>query len=67
MAKKGLYYNINQRKKKGISRPKSKSTISKDAYKRMKEGFKKKKWLYLDTHLESGKGELYNINFVGQL
>jgi hypothetical protein len=42
MAKKGLYYNINQRKKKGISRSKSKSTISKDAYKRMKEGFKKK-------------------------
>ena len=27
-AKKGLYYNINQRKKKGISRPKSKSTIT---------------------------------------
>ena len=43
MAKKGLYYNINQRKKKGISRPKSKSTISAKAYKRMKEGFKKKK------------------------
>ncbi len=43
MAKKGLYYNINQRKKKGISRPKSKSTISSDAWKRMKEGFKKKK------------------------
>lgn len=43
MAKKGLYYNINQRKKKGISRPKSKSTISKDAWQRMKEGFKKKK------------------------
>ena len=42
-AKKGLYYNINQRKKKGISRPKSKSTISAKAYKRMKEGFKKKK------------------------
>lgn len=43
MPKKGLYYNINQRKKKGISRPKSKSTISKDAWQRMKEGFKKKK------------------------
>ena len=64
MAKKGLYYNINQRKKKGISRSKSKSTISKDAYKRMKEGFKKKSWLYLDTHLESGKEDLKNINFV---
>ena len=45
MAKKGLYYNINQRKKKGISRPKSKSTISAKAYKRMKEGFKKKKMI----------------------
>lgn len=43
MNKPGLYANINARKKKGISRPKSKSTISKEAYKRMKEGFKKKK------------------------
>ena len=43
MAKKGLYYNINKKQKsKGGSNPKSKSTISKDAYKRMKEGFKKK-------------------------
>ncbi|MGA1762770.1 MAG: hypothetical protein ACO397_06205 [Gammaproteobacteria bacterium] len=43
MNKPGLYANINARKKKGISRPKSKSTISKEAYQRMKEGFKKKK------------------------
>lgn len=43
MAKKGLYYNINQRKKKGISRPKSKSTISDSAYANMKAGFPKKK------------------------
>ena len=43
MAKKGLYYNINQRKKKGISRSKSKSTISPKAYSRMKSGFKKSK------------------------
>jgi hypothetical protein len=41
MAKKGLYYNINQRKKKGASRSKSKSTISSKAYSRMKSGFKK--------------------------
>ena len=41
--KKGLYANINARKKKGISRPKSKSTISKKAYKNMKAGFPKKK------------------------
>lgn len=42
-AKKGLYYNINQRKKKGISRSKSKSTISSKAYSRMKSGFNKSK------------------------
>jgi hypothetical protein len=43
MAKQGLYANINDRKKKGISRPKSKSTISTKAYKNMKDGFPKKK------------------------
>ncbi len=32
-ARKGLYYNINQRKKAGTSRSKSESTISKKAYK----------------------------------
>ena len=42
-AKKGLYANINARKKKGISRPKSKSTISPKAYANMKAGFPKKK------------------------
>ena len=41
--KKGLYANINARKKKGISRPKSKSTISPSAYANMKKGFPKKK------------------------
>ena len=41
MAKKGLYYNINQRKKKGISRSKKDSTISDDAYANMKKGFPK--------------------------
>ncbi len=41
MARKGLYYNINQRKKKGISRSKSESTISKKAYKSLLSGFKK--------------------------
>lgn len=40
---KGLYANINARKKKGISRPKSKSTITEKAYKNMKAGFPKKK------------------------
>jgi hypothetical protein len=40
-AKQGLYANINKRKKLGISRPKSKSTISKKAYSNMKKGFPK--------------------------
>ena len=43
MKKRGLYANINARKKKGISRPKSKSTISAKAYKNMKAGFPRKK------------------------
>ncbi len=34
-----LYRNINRRKRKGISRPKSKSTISAKAYRNMKAGF----------------------------
>lgn len=43
MEKKGLYHNINERKKKGISRSKQDSTISDKAYKHMLSGFKKKK------------------------
>jgi|TARA_B100000963_G_scaffold5800_1_gene4512 hypothetical protein len=38
-AKKGLYYNINRRKKAGTSRPKSESTITAKAYKNMQAGF----------------------------
>jgi len=41
MAKRGLYANINARKKTGTSRSKKKSTISKKAYAKMKKGFKK--------------------------
>jgi Domain of unknown function (DUF6321) len=41
-AKPGLWANINRRKKLGISRPKSKSTISPEAYRNMKKGFKAK-------------------------
>ena len=41
--KQGLYANILRRKKLGISRPKSKSTISPEAYRDMKAGFPKKK------------------------
>lgn len=42
-ARKGLYANINARKKSGKSRSKKKSTISKAAYSFMKAGFKKKR------------------------
>ena len=38
-AKKGLYHNINKRKKAGTSRSKKKSTISAKAYRNMKAGF----------------------------
>ena len=41
IAKKGLYYNINMKKKAGTSNTKKKSTISAKAYKNMKSGFKK--------------------------
>ena len=42
MARRGLYANINARKKAGTSRSKKKSIISKKAYANMKRGFKKK-------------------------
>jgi len=43
MAKqKGLWANINARKKKGISRTKKKRTISAKAYANMKKGFPKR-------------------------
>ena len=38
-AKKGLYYNINQKKKSGTSKSKAKSTITPKAYANMKAGF----------------------------
>ena len=40
--KKGLYDNINARKKAGTSRTRAKSTVSDKAYSNMKKGFKKK-------------------------
>ena len=40
---KGLYANINARRKAGTSRPKSKSTISEKSYEKKKKGFPKKK------------------------
>lgn len=39
---KGLYHNMNKRKKEGTSRSKKDSTISDKAYKNMLSGFKKK-------------------------
>jgi hypothetical protein len=39
LARKGLYYNINKRKKAGTSRSKKKSTISAKAYRKMRRGF----------------------------
>ena len=43
MAKRGLYANINARKKDGTSRSKKNSTITPKAYKNMKAGFPKRK------------------------
>ena len=42
MARKGLYYNINKRKKAGTSRSNKDSTISPQAYANMQAGFPKK-------------------------
>ena len=42
MARKGLYRNINNRKKSGTSRSRSNSTISDEAYADMKAGFKRR-------------------------
>jgi len=42
MPSKGLYANMNARKKAGTSRPKSKSTVTPKAYSNMKAGFPKK-------------------------
>jgi hypothetical protein len=38
---KGLYENMNARKKAGTSRSKKNSTVTKAAYAKMKKGFKK--------------------------
>jgi len=38
--KNSLVNNINARKKKGIGRPKSKKTVSKKSYKKMKKKWK---------------------------
>ena len=43
MTKKGLWYNINKRKKAGTSRSKAKSTISTKSWNAMKAGFPRNK------------------------
>ena len=43
MPARGLYANMNARKKAGTSRSEKNSTISKKAYSNMKSGFKNKK------------------------
>jgi len=60
MAKRGLYANINARKKAGTSRPKSKSTVSAKSYANMKAGFPKKKKKSWKTYLIIQKME----NFI---
>lgn len=40
---KGLYYNINKRRKAGTSRSKKNSTISPQAYANMQAGFPEKR------------------------
>jgi len=42
-AKRGLYANINAKKAAGTSRPKSRTTVSKKAWKDMKSDFGRKR------------------------
>jgi len=50
-----LYKNMNARKAKGISRPKSKSTISPENYANMKAGFPKRKKAYAGGAMKKAK------------
>ena len=63
--KKGLWYNINKRKKLGISRPKSKSTISPEAYKNMERGFKAAEGGTTASHRKEGKNAEVGLNKKG--
>jgi len=71
-AKRGLWANINRRKKLGISRPKSKSTISKKAYANMEAGFPKKESAYMGKFI-SGEfdgvkhSNQYKVDYYGDL
>ena len=57
MAKRGLYANINAKKKAGTSNPKSKSTITPKAYANMKAGFPKNKMYGGKMHMNKKKGK----------
>lgn len=48
--KKSLVENINRRRRAGKSRPKSRSTVSEQAYREMEEGWPKRKRVQ-KTHL----------------
>tara|TARA_B100001142_G_C14339221_1_gene657133 strand:- start:2953 stop:3117 length:165 start_codon:yes stop_codon:yes gene_type:complete len=50
-----LYKNINKRRKAGLSRPKSKSTISPENYANMKAGFPKRKKAYAGGAMKKAK------------
>jgi hypothetical protein len=50
-----LYKNINERRKAGLSRPKSKSTISPENYANMKAGFPKRKKAYAGGAMKKAK------------
>ena len=54
---KGLYANINARRKAGKSRSKKKSTISPSAYAFMKAGFKKRKKTWQEKEQNEGLKE----------
>ena len=64
-ARPGLYANINRRKKLGISRPKSKSTISPESYKNMQEGFKAAEGGTPAWQRKEGKNEEGGLNKKG--
>lgn len=54
--KRSLVDNINRRKEEGTSRPKSRSTVSKDAYEEMQGGWPSAKKRSSSTKKKSGTG-----------
>ena len=62
MSKRGLYANMNARKKAGTSRSKKNSTITPKAYKHMKAGFPKKNSLKI-ANLADGTPDASIMNY----